>query len=701
MSSDSATTRISDADQRPIRLRQLVGSSGPGAVVRIGMESFVVCDSSHWTDSQGVPTGRPIDLPRLATSLGVGGLYEPPMESDEERNRRARLHRDRSWETRIACLRFPRWLICQAPTCRRIWRWGWTDEHSGSDARLGEREWSELCGAQRLQDPAPTCPNCRREGRKSFLIPYPKALVCANGHISDLPINWLVHEFGSAPGNPPRCEHRNLLREDWTEEGIAGRVFECEACRRRLRESTILDRLDPLRWAELPEGEGPIRLRCRGEHPWDATRDESCDCFLGGRRERSEQVDQRLQVVDVIDETSLVYTPANRQAIDIPPHAFEAVPLVNLDLSLENQPEWADLRSGLQTQGRAFLEGRAARRLLRDMERRTGVAESTILDQLIDASSDRTRRHDSVERSDQELRNEEYNAFLEAPIAPDPDSSRFIVRAVDLSHWSGSEEADPLGDVAVVRRVDRLRMVHVLRGFSRLGEVSVNDGDSNRVVPPHVHHRLDWLPASEVFGEGIFLALNEASVQAWERDHPEFISERLADIFTPLERVNAIPWRQEVDPPRLPRFVLLHTLSHLLQRQLAFESGYPSTSIGEVVYASTFEDRPMAGILIFATEADERGGMGGLSRLAEPDRLRSIVGTALQRAKWCSNDPVCAKRTRQGPRRMNRAACHSCATVPEFSCTHENEYLDRLLLVDRRAGFFREFLEASAKGGGK
>ncbi|WP_232429395.1 DUF1998 domain-containing protein [Noviherbaspirillum autotrophicum] len=51
------------------------------------------------------------------------------------------------------------------------------------------------------------------------------------------------------------------------------------------------------------------------------------------------------------------------------------------------------------------------------------------------------------------------------------------------------------------------------------------------------------------------------------------------------------------------RYALLHTLLHLLIRELALECGYNAASIRERIYADTNGDDPQAGILIYTAAA--------------------------------------------------------------------------------------------------
>ena len=58
--------------------------------------------------------------------------------------------------------------------------------------------------------------------------------------------------------------------------------------------------------------------------------------------------------------------------------------------------------------------------------------------------------------------------------------------------------------------------------------------------------------------------------------------------------------------------VLLHSFAHLLIRQLAYDSGYDSSSISERIYASNGSNG-MAGILLYTASGDSEGTLGGAS----------------------------------------------------------------------------------------
>ena len=108
----------------------------------------------------------------------------------------------------------------------------------------------------------------------------------------------------------------------------------------------------------------------------------------------------------------------------------------------------------------------------------------------------------------------------------------------------------------------------------------------------------DWLPAVELFGEGLFLHFDEAVIRAWlARSDVREREEQLQRGY--MRWVARYPGRLP-DFPGLP-YVLLHSLSHALMQEIALDCGYPASSLKERVYAlktpSGSYDR--CGILIY------------------------------------------------------------------------------------------------------
>ncbi|MEX5714689.1 hypothetical protein IC615_07185 [Serratia ureilytica] len=65
--------------------------------------------------------------------------------------------------------------------------------------------------------------------------------------------------------------------------------------------------------------------------------------------------------------------------------------------------------------------------------------------------------------------------------------------------------------------LERLREVNALIGFTRVEAPEESDDPSERVPMANLsRNRPDWVPASQVHGEGIFLQFNEEALVAWE-----------------------------------------------------------------------------------------------------------------------------------------------------------------------------------------
>jgi hypothetical protein len=143
----------------------------------------------------------------------------------------------------------------------------------------------------------------------------------------------------------------------------------------------------------------------------------------------------------------------------------------------------------------------------------------------------------------------------------------------------------------------------------------------------------------------------------------------------------------------LPRFIAVHTFTHIVMRQLCFEAGYGLSAIRERLYVSSTH----AGVLIYTADGDSEGSLGGLVRQGLAERLVGTILSGLERASWCSNDPICGELPENSLDGLNLSACHACALVPETSCSHFNLLLDRQLVVgdgrDKRVkGFFNSIV---------
>ncbi|HZK04704.1 MAG TPA: DUF1998 domain-containing protein [Actinomycetaceae bacterium] len=259
-----------------------------------------------------------------------------------------------------------------------------------------------------------------------------------------------------------------------------------------------------------------------------------------------------------------------------------------------------------------------------------------------------------------ELRRLEYGALV-AGRAEESPHDEFVCVEVEIG-------TDIAGDIVQVSKVPRLREVRALHGFSRLGAPTT----PGKLVLSE--HPTSWLPAIEVIGEGIFVRLNERALSKWERS--ECAQARNSSTRSAAMRSARARGVEEI-PEVSARRTALHTFSHMLLNELSLEAGYPSTSLRERLYVGD----DYAAVLIYTATSDSAGSLGGLVAQAEPSRFEPVVLSAIERASWCSQDPVCIEALTTGTDGLNNAACHSCMLLPETSCEMRNTYLDRAMIV--------------------
>lgn len=481
---------------------------------------------------------------------------------------------------------------------------------------------------------APRCPSC---SPARTLAPMRFVQICAAGHLSDIDWWFWAHSRREA-AERRQCAERDRLRFLVSERasGLEALSVACAAkgC------GAARDLLDIL---------GTHGMRCSGRNPWQRA-SEAVEC---------------VKPVQIVQRTAgNLYYPLVHSALDIPETDVPAHTDDALAARVREHDLWVSL---------CRMAGTPRAEALRMMIQEDTGAGDDLLDALVaeetgGVSGAAPTSSDGPARPD--LSREEWAAFT----APAPPATRdFALRETTLGlagesaePWSGLRQR--FGRIVLA---DRLREVRALSGFTRVSpDASVVPADSAR--------RLKWLPAVEVFGEGVFLTLDRGELASWEVDTR--VRRQVAGMQADLDRSFQKDRLEAVTGPDLsPRFVLLHTLAHLLIRQLSFESGYTTASLRERIYARPEQDQ--YGILVYTAAGDAEGTLGGLVRQGEPPRLVETLLRMTEAAAWCSADPLCAEHTGQGFGNLNRAACHACALLPETSCETGNTLLDRALVV--------------------
>jgi len=386
---------------------------------------------------------------------------------------------------------------------------------------------------------------------------------------------------------------------------------------------------------------------CSGDMPW-----------VGRSTGNTGQCGEYLRVLQ--RGASNVYFPVTHSSIYIPLWGEGTSRTINKLLDMPKV--WESLIAGLD-------EGKFIQKVRCEVIAMNYHVDAEELREAAQRKLDGEEADEAGPRTEEEFRRQEYDALREARGG---ETTALLVEIRDADEY-GQELSRLFQRICLVRK---LRETRVLAGFSRL--LPVDDPAGAELLPVAESENISWLPATVVYGEGIFLQFNADRLREWAARAG--VSERIAELsghYNARRRERGLAER-----PISSKYVLLHTFAHLLITQLAFDCGYGSASLRERIYCDIDDpEKPMQGILIYTASGDSEGTLGGLVRQGEPDRLPTIMFNALSRAQWCSSDPVCIESTGQGSDNANLAACHGCVLVPETSCEQGNRLLDRGIVI--------------------
>jgi len=483
----------------------------------------------------------------------------------------------------------------------------------------------------------PFCTGCSDKGRGKRMIPIRIVAACEAGHIEDFPFRqWIGCH----------CENGGELyfKSGRSSASIQGTRIECGQC----------NKVNSLSNAFQPWALDGKQVQCSGSRPWLGHGSEDGLCG------------KRLQTL--LRGASNLYFPVVSSSIYIPTGATDLDP--KIQHVIDDPAKWTVLTSNI-------VDGQPHDGMLHMAAALYGVDPLALIAAISAKLSARAGRT-GVPASEEAFRHQEFQVLREgntdhradlfcepAPVSCYPQLSTFI-KSVGL--------------------VRKLRETRVLTSFTRIhppggaesGEQGLSRDTKGR-----------WLPAIVVKGEGIFIEFRDDVIGEWAA---------LPDVKARIDPLIARYESQRLSRNLAPRgidgrFLFIHTLAHILIRELTFLCGYGSSALRERIYCSLDDpSRPMLGLLIYTASGDSEGTLGGLVSQAEPGRLEPLFSGAIRRAAWCSNDPVCVESPAQGAGNANLAACHSCTLLPETSCEEGNRLMDRALIVGtiekRQLGFF-------------
>jgi hypothetical protein len=482
------------------------------------------------------------------------------------------------------------------------------------------------------------------------LVPMRFIMICEHGHMSDVPWERWVHA-------DKRCEGFSLsFLSDRTSGGLESLKIKCNKCNKVRTLKGILSK----------NSLASAAAKCSGSQPWDSDYNYGCD----------------KKPLVVQKGASNVIFPILISSIDIPPYSKSAF-RNQTDLKVKGDESYRLIRVFAQTHSidNLFSNQFLMESLVPQICEKYSINEEEL--KIILSDDLGKKKNEETSNSGVTLKEEEYQTFCNSNISFAHDDYLIFKNMRSEIEQYKKEISDPklktvIAEVSSVIdrvvKVDKLRIVTVYKGFCRqsLPKLDIFEDDrfdpqqekDIKSVPADRGAERTWLPAVENFGEGIFFTLNENRLNAFIESDKKFVSRAKKLDIT-------------------PKFLLLHTLSHLFIRQLAFECGYPAASIAERIYCedeSKNDKQKMAGVLIY-TYGDSHGSLGGLAGQAEPHRFFPLFYNGVNAISWCSNDPLCSESEGQGLMNSNLAACHSCVLLPETSCEIFNRFLDRVLLI--------------------
>lgn len=617
------------------RVTQSIQQYGTGAMVDFPDQTLMASAPWFWKNNV-----TKIHDPRLQRALDVEYFGMPGTNTDINATKEG-----------VSYVTFPEYYFC--PVCRRLKkRSEWIKEH-------------EKYAPQASKDKDPymvSRPKCYKD--RCALVASAIVTVCENGHINDFPwLEW-AHYRNTNKLVPSRiCENPDLIftTGNSATEGTAGLKVTCKSCGAT---ATLQDAFSPDIFKNLVEEKDIPEFYCQGHHPWKGTK-QACSCYP--------QTKQR--------GDSNVYFSCTASSIVLP---------TNVDANVNKVLESVNYKNILSILNDCDDDDERMETIEKRLEKwASKVSEEVSISQTASAKILRellTETEDS--KGTYSLDNLEYK-FEEFLALSGKNKIRgskdFMTEEMDISKY-------PIPGLSQVVLVKKLKEIRVLVGFSRLQPVSVSDMDDPHFVP--IKQKDDnWYPGFEVRGEGIFLQFDMEALNRWA-ETPFAIKrkENLLDNYEHSTMNGRI--HENLDGP----FVLLHTLSHLLIKQLSYECGYNIASLRERIYYMPEKDpeTKMAGLLIYTASGDSEGTLGGLVRQGREDCFPRIYKEAIEHALLCSNDPVCITSKGQGRESLNLASCHACGLIPETSCEVYNIMLDRGMVIgtfeEPDAGFYSSWV---------
>ena len=459
------------------RFSHLVGNASIGAIVR-GVEgrTMVLVDTRYWKDKDGNCPAEDIAFTkRIIQFLNNNETLDIKKEIEKLKIPPAAVE-DRDYEGSIdgsylPAVLFPKWARCTK--CGLLHRNPWYKKNGD---KHNNKQPSEIVYCEQCQN---------NKGKKPKLEQVIYCYVSNQGHLDEVPWHYICHQNSQS-----ECkEDYNANYLKLTTNGNGKNIVTCTKCK-------VASTYENFK----QEGDGYIN-----KQPWLYEREKLPE-------------GSQVNVVDIND--SAVYSPKTIKALVIPPES--RVDKNTLEYKLYNNSVL--LRELDEIQASNLPDFRKKGKYLEY----TSKYDCTV-DELKQAIAEIKKGWPLYDDDDEiftkgDMKKEEYQAFL-TPLDNVSEEEDFITEHHDLEELRQKykQKQDLSAILTLVDRhivVKRLREIQIFTGFRRGHQTDTSaqkddknpvsekeTGDTRNLVPPDIDGSTDWLPAIELFGEGVFFYL--------------------------------------------------------------------------------------------------------------------------------------------------------------------------------------------------
>lgn len=637
--------RLPDFD---VRKTQLITPFGIGALMDINNQSVIIADSEFWDEKASIDI---VTDSRLQTVLNASGFISPPIPKYNDYVQ--------SYE-KISVKRFPKWYF--APSSRKL------KIFSEWESEMLEQNNDKL-KFRFYRQPF----SIRKNGQFEDLSPVRIFCACDHGHLQDFPWSEWAHQ-GTNISKETASKHHLRLSSMGKSTSIGELIVKCDECKTGKSLNGIFNK------KSLPERFKKIGVKCSGTHIWKKQEEVVGTC------------DRPLQVL--LRSQSNIYYPAIRSSVNIP---SDSIPLIQ---NIKSHQQFNRIQKKLgQYEADEKREEFSKERckgwmedIADDLSVNLGQIEKELKNYFLDQYDDTSAEPD---QSIMEYRWEEFQLLTGRKGYSKQKNIDFNIKIVAKEKFSRYPFSRQISGITLV---NSLEVVNALTGFTRINtfdseamllEEDERESKEDEDIRFVSLKRSDGkYVAIKNKGEGIFIEISQSEINEWLLRIKGTTVER--KILSREKNLIYDDQSQYVNPV----YFLLHTLSHLLIKELTNSSGYSASALKERIYFSDEQGTEMTGILIYTSSSDMGGTLGGLVKQGLPENLFSTLNKAIEEARWCSFDPTCIDSSGQGKNSLNIAACHACTLASETSCENQNTFLDRSVIIGTLSnpeyGYFSE-----------